>query len=309
MLKVKIADNPYLREKGLMFVEHLPEDEGMLFIFSSKNHLSFWGKNTLIPLDIAFIDDNYKILKIAKIDALDLSAVSCDTACKIALEVNASYFENKGISEGDTIEIQTPVKISGIIIADEAIISFKKGENSNIQKDNSYNNKKLREGQILPENGKVDKIDDNAVGNPITQNVNGTELPVVDVSNLGEILEDSYDESEQMNTPEEENGDSAEFEQNVDEDVKYPTFGTAFEATEWAEENNEVVRISYTTKHGRFLIRDVEPHGKFHSQSTHKEILVTWDETIGDIRAFIVSNISKWAFVKKKFNKKFTVKV
>jgi hypothetical protein len=110
-------------------------------------------------------------------------------------------------------------------------------------------------------------------------------------------------------SPEEENGDNAEFEQNVDEDVKYPTFGTAFEATEWAEENNEVVRISYTTKHGRFLIRDVEPHGKFHSQSTHKEILVTWDETVGDIRAFIVSNISKWAFVKKKFNKKFTVKV
>jgi uncharacterized membrane protein (UPF0127 family) len=63
-LTVQVADTQRKREKGLMFVRKLPENEGMLFVFSKKTNDAFWMKNTLIPLSIAFLDSDGQILKI-----------------------------------------------------------------------------------------------------------------------------------------------------------------------------------------------------------------------------------------------------
>ena len=63
-LIVQVADTERKREKGLMFVGKLPENEGMLFVFTEKIYGGFWMKNTLIPLSIAFLDSDGEILKI-----------------------------------------------------------------------------------------------------------------------------------------------------------------------------------------------------------------------------------------------------
>ncbi|MBP9050575.1 MAG: DUF192 domain-containing protein, partial [Alphaproteobacteria bacterium] len=53
---VRIANNDQTREKGLMGVQNLPEDQGMLFVFDDLTPAQFWMKDTLIPLDMVFID-------------------------------------------------------------------------------------------------------------------------------------------------------------------------------------------------------------------------------------------------------------
>jgi uncharacterized membrane protein (UPF0127 family) len=66
--KVEVADTPATRERGLMFRKSLAADRGMLFDFKFKTEqpVSFWMKNTLIPLDIVFIGANGRIVSIAR---------------------------------------------------------------------------------------------------------------------------------------------------------------------------------------------------------------------------------------------------
>lgn len=305
MIKAKIADTIFTQQKGLMFVEHLPQNEGMLFVFSRPSKLSFWGKNTFIPLDIAFIDKNNKISNIASIKPHSLSTVSSSRDCKYALEVNEGYFKQHNIHEGSMVEFNDGPKTlcSAEREFDTTFVIFKEE-----QKDFIVSTQNFKESQVIDPN-KVNKKDISLVGEPIQQQVGNTELPIIDTTQLDSILEDSFDNDEQIDEPvtdEPKNDESGNID--ITEQKQYPVFSSAYQATDWAEENGEVVRISYTTKRGRALVRDVEPHGKFHSQSTHREILVTFDETIGDIRAFIINNISHWAFVGKQFEKKFTVK-
>jgi uncharacterized protein len=106
-LTVQVADTQKKREKGLMFVGKLPENEGMLFVFSRKTYGGFWMKNTLIPLSIAFLDSNGKILKI--LDMVPCKWDDCPTYdpeffYHYALEVNLGWFEKNKIKEGNFIK-------------------------------------------------------------------------------------------------------------------------------------------------------------------------------------------------------------
>lgn len=106
-ITVQVADTPKIRDKGLMFVEKLPENEGMLFVFSGETYGGFWMKNTLIPLSIAFLDADGKILKI--LDMVPCKEDICPTYdpeiyYHYALEVNLGWFENNQIKEGDFVK-------------------------------------------------------------------------------------------------------------------------------------------------------------------------------------------------------------
>ena len=63
-VQARVADTPEKSEKGLMFVKHLPENEGMLFVFQEEDDQLFWMKNTLIDLDIVFIDANKTVTSV-----------------------------------------------------------------------------------------------------------------------------------------------------------------------------------------------------------------------------------------------------
>jgi uncharacterized protein len=105
MLRAEVADTPIKCEKGLMFRNKLEDDGGMLFVFDSPRKLNFWGRNTYIPLDIAFVSDNNTILKISNISPLNLKSISSDENCIMAIETNYNYFKNNRIKVGDKVKI------------------------------------------------------------------------------------------------------------------------------------------------------------------------------------------------------------
>lgn len=99
-VNLEIAANPSARARGLMFRETLPENHGMLFIFPEEQVVSFWMKNTSLPLDIAFMDASGTVVKTAALLPHDETPVSSGIPVLYALEVNAGTFAREGIAPG-----------------------------------------------------------------------------------------------------------------------------------------------------------------------------------------------------------------
>ncbi len=102
-IQVEVAKAPEEREKGLMGRTHLGENEGMLFIFEKEGYHGFWMKNTLIPLSIAFIDREYKIVAIADMEPLTLESHPPPKPVLYALEMRKGWFLANGVKVGDSI--------------------------------------------------------------------------------------------------------------------------------------------------------------------------------------------------------------
>lgn len=97
--KVKLAETEKEKEKGLMGVKELPKDEGMLFIYDEPQTVGFWMRNTLIPLDIIFINEDQEVISVYKAQPQDESVAEEDNV-QYVLEVN----QGSGIKEGDDLE-------------------------------------------------------------------------------------------------------------------------------------------------------------------------------------------------------------
>ncbi len=104
-VNAEIADSPGERETGLMFRKFMNDDDGMLFVFEREIMLNFWMKNTLIPLDIAYIDKNGVINEIYHMKPLDVSVTyNSIKPAMYALEVNSGWFSRHKIKTGSKIE-------------------------------------------------------------------------------------------------------------------------------------------------------------------------------------------------------------
>ncbi len=104
-LDIEISSTDYEIQTGLMYRQDMEDRQAMLFVFPEAAPHSFYMKNTLIPLDILFIDEALEIVHIHRNAApLDESGIPSGGAVQYVLEVKAGMSERWGISEGDRIE-------------------------------------------------------------------------------------------------------------------------------------------------------------------------------------------------------------
>ena len=100
-LQIEIAETDQKRSQGLMHRRKLDTNSGMLFVFSQDQYMNFWMKNTYIPLSVAFIDKQGKILEILHMKPLDDTIIySSKTKARYALEVNQGWFNKNSIDAG-----------------------------------------------------------------------------------------------------------------------------------------------------------------------------------------------------------------
>lgn len=102
-LLAEVAADPQTRERGLMFRFDLRDDEAMLFVFPESQRLTFWMKNTPLPLSIAFIDARGTILNIRDMMPYTLEGHPSEGDALYALEVNRGWFTARGIRAGDRV--------------------------------------------------------------------------------------------------------------------------------------------------------------------------------------------------------------
>lgn len=102
---VVIADDPSERARGLMYVESLGMLEGMLFVYPEPQSVTFWMKNTLIPLDMLFLDPDGRILTLHEnAIPLDETTIGGGDGVKAVLEINGGLADRLGIGLGDRVE-------------------------------------------------------------------------------------------------------------------------------------------------------------------------------------------------------------
>jgi uncharacterized membrane protein (UPF0127 family) len=102
-INAEVAQSPQERATGLMLRQSMPANQGMLFVFEQAEQQCFWMKNTLIPLDIAFVADDGTIINIEHMKPLSLDNHCSTKPVRMALEMNEGWFARKGVSAGSKL--------------------------------------------------------------------------------------------------------------------------------------------------------------------------------------------------------------
>jgi uncharacterized protein len=99
-----LADTPAQQQQGLMWIQQLPPDHGMLFLLPQPRPMSMWMKNTYVPLDMVFFDSKGRILRIHE-HAVPLSEAIIDSGVEVAgvLEILAGEARRRGMQIGDRL--------------------------------------------------------------------------------------------------------------------------------------------------------------------------------------------------------------
>ena len=102
---VDVADDPAERAQGLMFVEEMAALEGMLFVYERPQSVSFWMKNTLIPLDMMFLAPDGEVLRVHE-NAIpgELTPIPGGRGVQMVLEINGGLAARLGIAPGDVLQ-------------------------------------------------------------------------------------------------------------------------------------------------------------------------------------------------------------
>jgi uncharacterized protein len=103
-LRAELARTEEEKRTGLMFRKQLGESNAMVFVYEREGRWAMWMKNTTIPLSVAFIDRNGRILNIEDMAPLTLESHEAAGPAKYALEVNQGWFARRGIQAGDRVQ-------------------------------------------------------------------------------------------------------------------------------------------------------------------------------------------------------------
>jgi uncharacterized protein len=108
---IEIAADDASRERGLMFRDEMAADHAMLFLFDHPAMQAFWMKNTRIPLDILYFDQNYKLVSMqqrvppCRSAGDDCPAYPSSAPAQYVLELNAGVADKLGVKEGDELKV------------------------------------------------------------------------------------------------------------------------------------------------------------------------------------------------------------
>jgi uncharacterized membrane protein (UPF0127 family) len=104
-IDIEIPDTPEEKRRGLMYRHVMADTEGMLFIHGMARYRFFWMKNTYIPLDMIFVDEEMQIVKIEEnTKPLSEERIRVPRETQYTIEVNAGFCDKHGIEIGDSIQ-------------------------------------------------------------------------------------------------------------------------------------------------------------------------------------------------------------
>jgi uncharacterized membrane protein (UPF0127 family) len=100
VVQAEVARTPLQTQTGMMFRREMAQQEGMLFVFDSPARRCFWMKNTILPLSIAFIADDGRIVNLADMQPQSEASHCAAEPVRYALEMNQGWFAKRGIKPG-----------------------------------------------------------------------------------------------------------------------------------------------------------------------------------------------------------------
>ncbi len=103
LINAEVASTPEQRAIGLMHRPAMPANDGMLFVFERAGQQCFWMKNTLLPLSIAFLDEDGTIVNIEEMKPQTLDSHCSARPVRFALEMNRGWFSKRAIKPGARI--------------------------------------------------------------------------------------------------------------------------------------------------------------------------------------------------------------
>jgi len=103
--RIEVARSEEQKARGLMNRRSLGERSGMIFVYQADEHLSFWMKNTTLPLTLAFLSRDGEILQIEELKPLSLKPVASTRAARYALELPAGSLQRLGVVPGDRVQL------------------------------------------------------------------------------------------------------------------------------------------------------------------------------------------------------------
>jgi len=111
-VKAEVASTSAARSRGLMYRRSMAKNAGMLFVYPETRVLSFWMKNTYLPLDIAFIDADGTIRDLTQMRPLTTTSHASAVPVRYALEMNAGWFEGAGVGVGGKVSFALPAGLT-----------------------------------------------------------------------------------------------------------------------------------------------------------------------------------------------------
>ncbi len=113
-MRLWVASSEETRREGLMFVtkDQMGENRGMIFVFPDLDYRGFWMKNTIIPLDIAYLRSDGVIINILTMSPLDESTYRSEEPAQYAIEMHAGWFDQNGIRPGDRVDLSPLARLN-----------------------------------------------------------------------------------------------------------------------------------------------------------------------------------------------------